>query len=214
MDTRPLTPRQQQIFEFIKDYIKKNNYAPVYSEISEAVGLSSSATIYNHIQALQKKGYINRQKGVNRGITLLKTKEAVKEETIKIPVLGIITGEDPLEEYKENKDKTITVLRKYLPEIDYETTFILKVKGENLLSEGFLEGDFVVLEYTEEVSSQETALVVLKNNVATFRKVKKKNSSFVLKSISDERQSFVTNFASIQGRVLYVFRFHSSIARL
>lgn len=204
---KQLTPRQRQIFKFIKEYVEKNGYAPIYEDIGKAVGLTSSATIYNHIRALEKKGYIKRMKGVSRGLEILVDKEPRAKETIEISMLGYITGEGPLEEHK-NDAQSMTIPYKHAPDISPETSFILQVKGSGLLTEGIFDGDFVLFEYKENAEHNDTVLVLLDNNIATIRKLKKQESGFTLTSATSPLHTISLEKPLIHGVVRGVYRFY------
>lgn len=202
---KPLTPRQRQIFRFIKDYSKKNGYSPTYLDIGKAVGLTSSATIYNHIKTLEKKGYIKRMRGVSRGIEILIDKEPTDTELIFVSVLGKITGNSALE---ENGDEvSLTVPKQYLADSDLKSCFALKVKGSGLISEGCLNNDYILLSYSEKAINNETALIQLDNNVATIRKIQNAPEGIKLVSATNSLQNLVVVNPKIHGKVLGVFRF-------
>ena len=103
-----LTPKQKQIFEYIKKYIKKKDYAPSFEEIRKHFGLASRSTVHQHIEALISKDYLKRTKNKSRSIEL-----NIKEEAlVSIPLLGTIAAGQPIEAI-ENKE-TIEVPKSQL----------------------------------------------------------------------------------------------------
>ena len=205
MVAKTLTPRQREILQFIKNYYQEHHCSPTYAEIAAAVGLSSMATIFTHIKALERKGYLRRQKGTARGIEILAQDEPVTDSTLQIPLLGFISGSSPLEELSD-QDAKIDVLPARLVNADINSCFALQVKGNHLLSEGLLGGDFVIFEYTNKVQNGEIALVVLEKNIATIRRVLKQHGQFQLESLTDPLQKIYMQQPKIQGRLLYAFR--------
>src|SRR5260221_6559038 len=103
-----LYKRQKQILEFIKKYIDKYGYSPTLGEIAEAMGVSSLATVHEHLQALVKKGIIKKFDGVVRGIEILDNKISENLRGIELPVLGFIAAGQPIMTYTD-PDATIGV---------------------------------------------------------------------------------------------------------
>lgn len=205
MERKILTPRQKQIFNFIKRYFQKYGYAPTYEEIGTTVGLSSTATIFTHIKTLVNKGYIKRQKGVLRGIEILIDEEVPESPEIHIPILGYITGIAPLEEHAGQEAK-LTILRRDLEDADLKSCFALQVKGSNLVSEGLLGGDYIVIEYKDEVKTGDDALVVLNQNISTIRRVIHSEDQTQLESLTDPLKLTKTVNPKIQGKLLIAYR--------
>jgi repressor LexA len=205
MQAKQLTPRQREVFKFIKKYAAKHGYAPTYEDIGKAVGLSSSATIYNHIRSLEKRGYIRRQKGVSRGIDILIDSEPKQEQVIFVSVLGKITGEGPLEEYK-TRNKKLVIPTQLVAGQEANSLFALDVEGSGLVSEGLLNGDCIVFKYDENVKSGGTALVVLPSSVATIRKVKIKDKRINLISATSKLHNILSEKPKFQGKVVGVYR--------
>ncbi|KKT29685.1 MAG: LexA repressor, partial [Candidatus Collierbacteria bacterium GW2011_GWC2_44_18] len=86
-----LYKRQRQIVEFISQFIQKNGYSPTLSEIAQAIGVSSLATIHEHLQALEKKGIIRKFDGVIRGIEVV-DRPSVELASLELPILGYIAA--------------------------------------------------------------------------------------------------------------------------
>ncbi len=94
-----LTPKQKQIYEYVKKYIKKHDYSPSLEEIGKHFRLAKS-TIHQHIEALIEKGYLNKSENQARSIEIKKGKN---EELVIIPLLGTIAAGQPIEAI-EDKD--------------------------------------------------------------------------------------------------------------
>src|SRR3989338_7786312 len=100
--------RQKQILSFIKQYIDKYGYSPTLGEIAEAIGVSSLATVHEHLQALTTKGVIKRFEGAVRGIEILEQKISSTLQVVELPVLGFIAAGQPIMTYTD-PDATIKV---------------------------------------------------------------------------------------------------------
>src|ERR1700738_4162849 len=103
-----LYKRQKQILDFIRSYIETYGYSPTLGEIAEAMGVSSLATVHEHLQALVKKGIIKKFDGAVRGIEILDQKIAETLKDIELPVLGFIAAGQPIMPYTD-PDATINV---------------------------------------------------------------------------------------------------------
>ena len=111
---KPITKRQQAILDFIKQEVDKRGYPPSVREIGLAVGLSSTASVHNQLNQLEKKGFIRKDKSTTRGIMILSpetTNESSKvsppqqelKSVINIPLIGKVTAGSPIEAI-ENPD--------------------------------------------------------------------------------------------------------------
>src|SRR3989304_3354852 len=100
--------RQKQILDFIKQYIDKYNYSPTLGEIAEAIGVSSLATVHEHLQALTAKKVIKRFEGAVRGIEIVDQKISGALQGIELPILGYIAAGQPIMTYTD-PDATVKV---------------------------------------------------------------------------------------------------------
>src|SRR3989338_2043793 len=96
-----LYKRQKQILEFIRQYIDKYSYSPTLGEIAEAIGVSSLATVHEHLQTLVHKGVIKKFEGAVRGIEVLDQKISSTLKGIELPVLGFIAAGQPIMTYTD-----------------------------------------------------------------------------------------------------------------
>lgn len=134
----PLTPRQKQIYEFIKDKILNRGYGPTVREIGNYCKINSPNGVVCHLKALEKKGYITRSERLARGIELT---HSVRQK-LSLPLAGQIAAGRPLlaEEQKERID--------FRGLFDHEDHFCLRVRGA-LDEHQFAEGDCVVVRRQE-----------------------------------------------------------------
>src|SRR3990167_9271558 len=96
-----LYKRQRQIVEVISQYIQKNGYSPTLQDIANAIGVSSLATIHEHLQALVKKGVLKKYEGAVRGIEILDRKVERMTTGVDLPILGFIAAGRPLEPHTD-----------------------------------------------------------------------------------------------------------------
>ena len=96
--------RQRQILDFVAQYIQRNGYSPTLLEIAKALGVSSLATVHEHLATMQKKGVIKRYEGTVRGIEILDKEAAKRMEShpvVELLVLGYIAAGQPIEPYTD-----------------------------------------------------------------------------------------------------------------
>src|SRR3989344_2698145 len=90
---KSLTPKQKKILDYVFSFTDKHGYAPSLKEIGSYFGLRAVSTVYQHLKALEKKGYLKKEENQPRGVSLLKE----ELETVEIPLLGYIAAGDPIE---------------------------------------------------------------------------------------------------------------------
>ena len=143
MNKKKLTSHQRKVFEFIAGYSQKHGRPPTVRDIGEKFNLRSTGSVRSYLEALEKKGYIERQAGISRGITILKPQEATQarqRNTIQIPVVGRVAAGPPIlavEDIEEvlELDEDLAPSRGEL--------FALRVNGDSMINAGIHDGDYV-----------------------------------------------------------------------
>ena len=159
--------RQKQILDFIKQYIDKYGYSPTLGEIAEAIGVSSLATVHEHLQALTTKGVIKRFEGAVRGIEILEQKISSTLQGVELPVLGFIAAGEPIMAYTD-PDATIKVSPSMVS--GKKRSYVLQVKGDSMIEDGILDGDYVIIEEQNTAHDGDTVVALLDNGLATLKK--------------------------------------------
>jgi repressor LexA len=128
-----LYKRQRQIIDFIAQYIQRNGYSPTLQEIATAIGVSSLATIHEHLQALIRKKVLKKYDGAVRGLELIDRTFLRMTESVDIPLLGFIAAGRPIQPHT---DPNATF--KVSPELISGKTraYVLQVKGESMIEDG------------------------------------------------------------------------------
>lgn len=201
-----LYKRQKEIVDFISQYIQKSGYSPTLTEIANALGLSSLATVHEHLTTLIKKGIIRRYEGAVRGIELLDKKLGDLTADIELPILGMIAAGKPIEPYTEN-ETTIRVTSSMVT--GKKRAFVLKVKGESMIDEGILDGDYVVVEQQEEAKNGDIVVALLENGLATLKRFFKEQQRIRLEPANSKMSPIYATNVRIQGKVVGVIRKYS-----
>lgn len=150
MDKKLLTDRQEEILNFIQQFLQENGYPPTLREIGKRFDISSTFGVKRHLDALTKKGYLNILSNASRGITITRD-EFDSPTTInineannvsKILIVGRVAAGSPITA-EENVEGTIVIDSTFLKK-DADS-FALKVKGDSMIDAGIFEGDLVII---------------------------------------------------------------------
>lgn len=204
--TVTLYKRQREILDFISQFIQKRGFSPTLQEIADALGLSSLATVHEHLEALVKKGVIKRYQGAVRGIKVLEEKMASALEGIELPIIGYIAAGKPIEAIEEPID-TVSVSPTLLS--SKKRAFVLQVRGDSMVEEGILDGDYVVIEQQETADNGDIVVALLENGLATLKRFFKESSRIRLEPANSQMAPIFTTQVQIQGKVVGVIRRYS-----
>ena len=182
------TPRQKAILDFIREFTRENSYAPSRREIAKGLGLSSVATVQEHVEALEKKGLLKLQSETNRGIEALRGPEQSGEARV-LPLVGQVAAGIPIEaiQSQESVDVPSFMLKRGAGEY-----YVLKVKGWSMIEDGIFDQDYVVIKKQSTAQNGDT-VVALINNEATIKRYQKKQGVVELHPANPEFQTIVVN---------------------
>jgi len=198
-----LYKRQRQIVDFIAQYIQKNGYSPTLQEIADALGVSSLATVHEHLQALQRKKVIRKFEGAVRGIELLDRTFLKMTESIDLPLLGYIAAGSPIQPMT---DPNATF--KVSPEMISSKTraYVLQVKGKSMIEDHIDDGDFVVIQETQEVNNGDIVVALLDNGLATLKRYYKEVTRVRLEPANSSMSPIYATNVQIQGKCVGLIR--------
>lgn len=165
----PLTPNEMKIYNFLKDYINKNNSSPSYAEIQSHFEFKSIGSVQQYIDQLTLKGYLKDKRGQNqkRALELVNDEES---DLVSIPLEGRVAA-GRLTEAIQNREY-LELPRSFLRSTSQY--FALKVKGDSMIEEHIMDGDLVVIKKQETAQNGQT-VVALVENEATIKKYFKKS---------------------------------------
>lgn len=195
--------RQKQILDFIKQYIDKYSYSPTLGEIAESIGVSSLATVHEHLQALATKGVIKRFEGAVRGIEVLDNKISSSLKGIELPVLGFIAAGQPIMTYTD-PDATIKVGPNMIS--GKKRSYVLQVKGDSMIEEGILDGDHVIIEEQKTATDGDIVVALLENGLATLKRFFKEKDRIRLEPANSQMSPIYATDVKIQGKCVGVIR--------
>lgn len=198
--------RQRQILDFISQYISRNGYSPTLQEIAKALGVSSLATVHEHLEAMEKKGVIKRFDGSVRGIEILDKQAAGRTAAltaIELPVLGFIAAGQPIEPFTD-PNATFSVPPALVS--TKKRNFVLQVKGDSMIEAGIYDRDYVVIEQTEAANNGEVVVALLENGFATLKRYFKEATRVRLEPANSAMSPIFVTKVRIQGKVVGVIR--------
>lgn len=200
-----LTKRQEEILNYIKEYIVSHGFPPTVREIGKALGVSSPATIHAHLANLQNKGIIKKDGSKNRAIELLVENEYAmqNEEVTKVPLLGKITAGNPIEAIE--KPNEFFSLPSYLIPKKKEV-FTLKVSGTSMINAGILDGDIIIVERQNTARNGEIVVAMTIDNEVTLKTYYKEKDHFRLQPENDMMEPIILDSVFILGKAIGLYR--------
>lgn len=199
-----LTKKQYDILEFIRDFIIGHGYSPTFREIASYFKLSSVATVADHVEALEKKGYLRRSNNEARSIELtpVDNDEMDIGEIINLPLMGLIAAGEPIEAVASTE--VIAVPANLV--LHRENSYVLQVKGDSMIEDGILNGDYVVVERNPSPNNGDTVVALLDNAYATLKKFYREANRIRLQPANKAYQPIYVQDPLIQGVVRAVIR--------
>jgi len=200
--TDQLTDRQHKILDYIRYVTKVRYYPPSVREIGEAVGLSSSSTVHNHLNQLERRGLIRRDPSKSRTVQLVQDEELDKQRrnAISVPVIGNVAAGAPILA-EQNIEEHVLLS----PDMAQDGFFLLKVRGDSMVNAGILEGDMVLVRPQQEATNG-SIVVALVDGDATVKRFERGNGHVKLIAENPAYEPIVTSNVSLVGVVRGVIR--------
>jgi repressor LexA len=205
-----LTARQQEIWQFLVDYVDRHGYPPTVREIGEAVGLASPSTVHAHLANLERAGLLRRDPTKPRALDLIGHRresrgEEPAAELQKLPLLGQIAAGGPLLAEQNVEDELA------VPEpLGRNADFLLRVKGDSMVNAGILDGDVLVVQRAQDARNGEIVVALAGDDEAadeaTVKTFYREDGRVRLQPENDALEPIYADHVQILGRVTGVFR--------
>lgn len=195
--------RQKEILDYLNEYIDKFGNAPTLVEIAKHLGVKSLATVHEHLATLEKKGLIKKSSGLVRSIELIDKKISDAVEGIELPILGFIAAGSPIEPFTD-PTATFAVANNMVP--TNKKSYVLQVKGESMVEDGILDGDFVVIEEASAANNGDIVVAMMDNGVVTLKRFYKEKDRVRLMPANATMQPIYAKSVTIQGKCVGVIR--------
>jgi repressor LexA len=202
-----LYKRQRDLLEFIQGFIKEHGYSPTLGEICKSMGLSSPATVHEHIKTLIAKGVIRKNPNEIRGIEVTSPYNTnyISDQVagVELPLLGYIHAGKPLEPH-EDPTATFKVSANLVPQ--GKIAFVLKVKGDSMIEDGILQDDYAVLIKDETIKNGDVVVALLENGLATLKRFYKETDRVKLMPANSKMEPIYATDVQVQGKLVAIVR--------
>jgi repressor LexA len=201
-----LTTRQQEIWQFLAEYVDEHGYPPTVREIGDAVGLASPSTVHAHLANLERAGLLRRDPTKPRAIELVgRKREGSAADTPVLPLLGRIAAGGPLLAEESVEDEIA------VPEpLGRNADFLLRVKGDSMIEAGILDGDVVVVRRQDEARDGEIVVALVGEDEsadeATVKTFHRDGGRVRLQPENSALEPIFPEHVQILGKVTGVFR--------
>lgn len=199
--------KEREVLEFLAQFQRQYGFSPTLAEIAEATGHKSSSTVHSLIKALVDKGYIQKVDGNNRVLKIVDQKVTFSllgsSASIELPLMGYIAAGKPLEPHSD-PNATFHVSASMIS--GKKTAYVLQVKGNSMIEDGILEGDYVVIEKANTAVNGDIVVALVDNNMATLKRFYNENGKVVLKPANAEMDPIYPNSVTIQGKAVGIVR--------
>ena len=201
-----LTKKQNKLFNFLKDRIKKTNVSPSFEEMKIAMGLKSKSGIQRLIDGLVERGFIEKRNNKKRAINIIEGSTFRKDnQLINLPLLGNIAAGNPIEAI-ENTNDNVQIPKNLVSE--NKKNYVLKINGDSMLNKGIVDGDKAIIEYCNDADNGDIVVALINDNEVTLKKLKKEKDKIHLIPENDNYkvQSFNFDEVKIQGKLKGIIR--------
>ena len=193
-----ITPKQQEILDYIKSQILERGFPPAVRDICEAVHLKSTSSVHSHLETLEKNGYIKRDPTKPRAIEILdESFNFNRREMVNVPLIGRVAAGEPLLA-QQNIENYFPIPMEFMPN---NQTFMLTVCGESMVNAGILNGDMVLVEQQQTADNGDMV------DGATVKTFYKEEGFIRLQPENDFMDPIIVRDCQILGKVIGVFRF-------
>jgi repressor LexA len=203
-----LTPRQREILNVISTSMQERGYPPSVREIGEAVGLNSPSTVHNHLNTLQKMGFLRRDPTKPRALEVrFDTNSEVAMErrpSRHVPLIGEVAAGTGLLA-QQNVEDLIPLPTDFTGEGEL---FMLRVRGDSMIDAGILDGDFVVARQQQTADNGDIVVAGIPGDEATVKTFKKSGNKITLVPSNPTMQPmvFTSDEVNVFGKVVTVMR--------
>lgn len=194
----PLTKSQRLVFNWINGYIRENDYSPTLEEIKNRFSFKSIGTVQDYVKILERKGYLYRNPNMARSI---QTIEASTTQVVILPLLGFIAAGAPIEVVEQKEEMEVPASL-----VGRKPCYILQVKGDSMIEDHILNGDFIVVEKSQTGDNGSVCVCILNQNEATLKRVFREKSRVRLQPANAKMKPIYVKDVAVQGVVRGLFR--------
>ncbi len=190
--------KQQEILEYIKKHLRNKGFPPSIREICKAFKFSSPRAGQKYLEALEEQGHIKRE-SKSRGIKVLSGLNF--SSTITLPFLGYIAAGAPIEVCEQEEEMEVPQAL-----VGRKPCYILQVKGNSMIEDHILNGDFIVVERCETADDGEVVVALINRESATLKRMYREKNRVRLEPANSKMKPIYVKDVAIQGTVRGLFR--------
>jgi len=192
-----LNQKQQEVFDYVKKYIDDRGFPPSIREVCRAAGFSSPRAGQKYLESLEAQGYIQRE-NKPRGIKLL---AGVTDRGTLLPFFGFIAAGAPIEVVEQREMMEVPAAL-----VGRKPCYILQVKGNSMIEDHILNGDFIVVEKCETADDGEVVVALINKEAATLKRLYREKARIRLEPANSSMKPIYVKDVAIQGKVRGLFR--------
>ncbi len=194
-----LTRRQAEIYDYLVAELDNFPHPPSLDELCQALGLKSRGSLHKQLHALIDAGLVEPMNNLRRGIRLMDPATDAIQNEDELPLYGAIAAGQPIEAIAN--PETIGVppaLRSSNP------CYVLTVKGDSMIDEGILDGDWVIIEQTDHARNGEIVVALVDGEEATLKRIEQQPGRVILHPANSEMEpmNFLPEQVQIQGKLV------------
>lgn len=201
-----LTPKQLDILRRIRDQRIAHGYSPTMQELADELGVSK-VTVFEHVEALIKKGALQRDPNKARSLVVNPDIELPHEARgTRLPLVGTIAAGMPIEAVEDRQSLDLEDLFAGEDRTSGGARFVLEVRGDSMIDEQIRDGDFVVVSQRSTARNGETVVALLEDGEATLKKFYRRRGRIRLEPANEAYEPIIVDQCEIQGVVVGVIR--------
>ena len=201
-----LSPKQLSVLQLIRESRLERGCSPTMQELADKLGVSK-VTVFEHVQALERKGIVKRERNKARSLSICDHSVLPDEEqSLSFPLLGRIAAGLPIQKFQQDDQLDIEDL--FGSRIGEQGgTFALQVEGESMRDEGILDGDYVIVMRASSARENQRVIALLPNGETTLKSYHREPDGRIrLQPANPEFEPIIVDQCTIQGIVIGVMR--------
>ena len=203
-----LTRRQYEVLAFVRQFIQEQGFSPSYEEIANGLQISSLATVHKHLLSLEEKGLIRRAYNRSRSIDLVgpapgPAAPPVAATVSELPLVGRIAAGQPVEAIEHQETISLSDITRA------REVYVLEVRGQSMIEEHILDGDYVLVEKAEKAENGQIAVALVDEAEATLKRFYHEAGGMVrLQPANAAMEPIIlpAQRVRVQGRVIGILR--------
>ena len=196
---KALSENEKKVYDFICESFASRGFSPSVRDIRDAVGVSSTATVYGYIEKLTEKGYLVREAGKSRTL-----RPRGVSGVYKVPLIGKVTAGSPIYAFQDDMG---TVSFAADAKYDPESLFALKIRGTSMTGAGIMDGDIVIVNKCDTCDDGEI-VVALIDDEATVKTLYREHDRIRLQPENPEYDPIYSDHIKVLGKIVACMRYY------